>query len=299
MGPGAGLGLLALVLLAAFTLVPRMVSNRTQASLSYLPQDDSSTMRVLDVAQSNASTPVGHRLLLHPNVKGGQSVTSASTNRQVPVKQNRELAKARAARAAAAAERGAAAQRRLVASALVLIALCTFGGLAAAEVLSWWWAGGLAVVFAGLIAASVVAGKRGRQADAQAVARIEAAGAALAEVSPSVMYSPRRRDVLRIITGQTPQVSPDKSEASAPAGNSTWTPMYIPKPSYQLKPLVQPRQLKATEKVADQPAPAAPVPYRPRRSRANASLTWSTVEVIENSAVKLDVEKILDSRRAV
>lgn len=301
MGPGAGLGLLILVLVAVFVLMPRMAANRTETQLSRVQDNDSDNLRVLDTSDKSEWTAEGNRILLHPNVKGGFTVTSAS-NRNVPVKQNRELVAARAARAAAATRRHAAAQRRLLLAALVLVLTCVFAGLGAAQILTWWATAASAAVLVGVVIYSSVAANRGAAEDAEALERIEEIKSGMAEVRNTVVYSPRRRDAVRLLTGAIPEVEAEAEAevetVEASPEDATWTPMYIPKPSYQLKPLVQPRQVKAEEKV-ETATPSAPTPYRPRQLTKTGALTWSTVEVVEGGAVQLDIDKILDSRRSL
>lgn len=302
IGAGAGLGLLVLVLVVVFVLMPRLAANRTETQLTRTQDKESANLRILDTSDDVTATTTGHRILLHPNVKGGSTVTSAS-NHSVPVKRNRELAAARAARAAAASRRHAAAQRRLLATVLLTLLTLVLVGVAAAGIVTWVAAAVSSVVLVGVLGYSAVAAQRGAAEDARAQERIEAAQSNLAEVRPSVVYSPRRRDVVRIITGQVPleqeSATVEEAPAEAKADDATWTPMYIPKPSYQLKPLVQPRQIKEVENTEAKAGPSAPVPYRPRQLSEAATLTWSTVEVVEGGAVQLDIDKILDSRRSL
>ncbi|VTX47634.1 Uncharacterised protein [uncultured Actinomyces sp.] len=230
----------------------------------------------------------------------------------------REIAKLRARRAARLAAESAAGRRRMVVTGVCALATVTLGIVIAAASLAWAWLAIPTAVLVASLAASRVAALRSQRAserelelltklrgDVRGAGRATAAAPAAESQAPSSSSSSdevlEAADASEIQTGSVPSLVfnvevPEVVEvADTPA--RAWTVAPIPAPTYASRERVRGRIVHADTDLRGIPRIAAAVPARPIAQTAQVGAR-STAEVVADQAVALDLDAVLDARRA-
>lgn len=321
---------LALVGLWVGYLVPHKLRYRQQLVESRVDDRFSDALRVVAVSDRPARDraqaavnpgdcrPAGTSGLLTPGRGVLVAATSTATGGRTmdrPTAQHdrltaevaRRTAQARAQHAAAVARRGAAARRRgLLASGLAV--LTVVGAVVAVAAPAVTWVAG--AVPGALLAAVVVLGRRavvaGRAADAAFAARMEQAArdAHEARARAARAVTGAQRVVQPTVTGHAVRPSDTPTQMIArvtAAGDESWSPVPLPRPTYALKPEAPRREpvpltnlegstsasaVRAPQETADEQAEAAPAATVP------AAVTTPT------TTGSIDLDAILARRRA-
>ena len=230
----------------------------------------------------------------------------------------REIAKLRARRAARLAAESAAGRRRMVVTGVCALATVTLGIVIAATSIAWAWIAIPAAVLVASLAASRVAALRSQRAserelelltklrgDVRGAGRATAAAPAAESQAPSSSSS--SDEVLEAVEASEPQTGsvpslvfnvevPEVVEvADTPA--RAWTVAPIPAPTYASRERVRGRIVHADTDLRGIPRIAAAVPARPIAQTAQVGAR-STAEVVADQAVALDLDAVLDARRA-
>ena len=251
----------------------------------------------------------------------GGSMHQGTTGRTRPVidrrnnKAVREIAKLRARRAARLAAESAAGRRRMVVTGVCALSTVILGIVIAATSIAWAW---LVVPVAALVAslaASRVAAVRSQRAsdrelelltklrgDVRGAGRATAAAPAKPQVvSSSSEEVSEAVEASETQTGSVPSLVfnvevPEVVEvADTPA--RAWTVAPIPAPTYASRERVRRRIVHADTDLRGIPRIAAAVPARPIAQTAQVGAR-STAEVVADQAVALDLDAVLDARRA-
>ena len=263
-------------------------------------------------------------ILAHGALTSGGSMHQGTTGRTRPVidrrnnKAVREIAKLRARRAARLAAESAAGRRRMVVTGVCALATVTLGIVIAAASLAWAWLAIPAAVLVASLAASRVAALRSQRAserelelltklrgDVRGAGRATTAAPAAESQAPSSSSSSdevlEAADASEIQTGSVPSLVfnvevPEVVEvADTPA--RAWTVAPIPAPTYASRERVRGRIVHADTDLRGIPRIAAAVPARPIAQTAQVGAR-STAEVVADQAVALDLDAVLDARRA-
>ena len=263
-------------------------------------------------------------ILAHGALTSGGSMHQGTTGRTRPVidrrnnKAVREIAKLRARRAARLAAESAAGRRRMVVTGVCALATVTLGIVIAAASLAWAWLAIPTAVLVASLAASRVAALRSQRAserelelltklrgDVRGAGRATAAAPAAESQAPSSSSSSdevlEAADASEIQTGSVPSLVfnvevPEVVEvADTPA--RAWTVAPIPAPTYASRERVRGRIVHADTDLRGIPRIAAAVPARPIAQTAQGGAR-STAEVVADQAVALDLDAVLDARRA-
>lgn len=263
-------------------------------------------------------------ILAHGALSSGGSMHQGTTGRTRPVidrrnnKAVREIAKLRARRAARLATESAAGRRRMVVTGVCALATVTLGIVIAAASLAWAWLAIPTAVLVASLAASRVAAVRSQRAserelelltklrgDVRGAGRATAAATATESQAPSSSSS--SDEVLEAVEASEPQTGsvpslvfnvevPEVVEvADTPA--RAWTVAPIPAPTYASRERVRGRIVHADTDLRGIPRIAAAVPARPIAQTAQVGAR-STAEVVADQAVALDLDAVLDARRA-
>ena len=260
-------------------------------------------------------------ILARGALTSGGSMHQGTTGRTRPVidrrnnKAVREIAKLRARRAARLAAESAAGRRRMVVTGACALATVALGIVVVAASLAWAW---IAIPVAALVASlatSRVAAVRSQRASERELElltklRGDVRGAgratAAAPAEPQVVSS-SSEVVSEVVEASEPQTGsvpslvfnvevPEVVEvADTPA--RAWTVAPIPAPTYASRERVRGRIVHADTDLRGIPRIAAAVPARPIAQTAQVG-TRSTAEVVADQAVALDLDAVLDARRA-
>ena len=260
-------------------------------------------------------------ILARGALMSGGSMHQGTTGRTRPVidrrnnKAVREIAKLRARRAARLAAESAAGRRRMVVTGACALATVALGIVVVAASLAWAW---IAIPVAALVASlatSRVAAVRSQRASERELElltklRGDVRGAgratAAAPAEPQVVSSSSEEgsevvEASEPETGSVPSLVfnvevPEVVEvADTPA--RAWTVAPIPAPTYASRERVRGRIVHADTDLRGIPRIAAAVPARPIAQTAQVGAR-STAEVVADQAVALDLDAVLDARRA-
>lgn len=260
-------------------------------------------------------------ILARGALTSGGSMHQGTTGRTRPVidrrnnKAVREIAKLRARRAARLAAESAAGRRRMVVTGVCALATVILGIIVAVASLAWAWIAIPAAALVASLATSRVAAVRSQRAserelelltklrgDVRGAGRTTAA--APAEPQASSASSEEVSEVVEATEPQTGSVAslvfnvevPEVVEvADTPA--RAWTVAPIPAPTYASRERVRGRIVHADTDLRGIPRIAAAVPARPIAQTAQVGAR-STAEVVADQAVALDLDAVLDARRA-
>ena len=251
----------------------------------------------------------------------GGSMHQGTTGRTRPVidrrnnKAVREIAKLRARRAARLAAESAAGRRRMVVTGVCALATVALGIVIAATSIAWAWIAIPAAALVASLATSRVAAVRSQRASERELELLtklrgdvrgagRATAAAPAEPQTSSSSSEEVSEVVEASepeTGSVPSLVfnvevPEVVEvADTPA--RAWTVAPIPAPTYASRERVRGRIVHADTDLRGIPRIAAAVPARPIAQTAQVGAR-STAEVVADQAVALDLDAVLDARRA-
>ena len=227
----------------------------------------------------------------------------------------RDIAKLRARRAARLAAESAAGRRRMVITGVCALATVALGIVIAATSLAWAWIAIPAAALGASLAASRVAAVRSQQASERELelltklrGDVRGAGRATAAVPVESPASPSENvvevkadEVVEPQTGSVPSLVfnvdvPEVVEvADTPA--RAWTVVPVPAPTYASRERVRGRIVHADTDLRGIPRIGAAVPARPIAQTAQVGAR-STAEVVADQAVALDLDAVLDARRA-
>ena len=258
-------------------------------------------------------------ILARSALTSGGSMHQGTTGRTRPVidrrnnKAVREIAKLRARRAARLAAESAAGRRRMVVTGVCALASVVLGIVIAATSLAWAWIVIPAAALVASLATSRVAAVRSQRASERELELLtklrggvrgagRATAAAPAELAPVAEETVEAAvEVSEPQTGSVPSLVfnvevPEVVEvADTPA--RAWTVAPIPAPSYASRERVRGRIVHADTDLRGIPRIAAAVPARPIAQTAQVGAR-STAEVVADQAVALDLDAVLDARRA-
>ena len=227
----------------------------------------------------------------------------------------REIAKLRARRAARLAAESAAGRRRMVVTGVCALATVALGIVVVAASLAWAWIAIPAAALVASLATSRVAAVRSQRASERELElltklRGDVRGAgratAAAPAKPQVVSSSSEEvseavEASETQTGSVPSLVfnvevPEVVEvADTPA--RAWTVAPIPAPTYASRERVRRRIVHADTDLRGIPRIAAAVPARPIAQTAQVGAR-STEEVVADQVVALDLDAVLDARRA-
>ena len=260
-------------------------------------------------------------ILARGALTSGGSMHQGTTGRTRPVidrrnnKAVREIAKLRARRAARLAAESAAGRRRMVVTGVCALATVALGIVIAATSIAWAWIAIPAAALVASLATSRVAAVRSQRASERELELLtklrgdvrgagRATAAAPAEPQASSSTSEEVSEVVEASepeTGSVPSLVfnvevPEVVEvADTPA--RAWTVAPIPAPTYASRERVRGRIVHADTDLRGIPRIAAAVPARPIAQTAQVGAR-STAEVVADQAVALDLDAVLDARRA-
>lgn len=260
-------------------------------------------------------------ILARGALTSGGSMHQGTTGRTRPVidrrnnKAVREIAKLRARRAARLAAESAAGRRRMVVTGVCALATVVLGIVSAATSIAWVWIAIPAAALVASLATSRVAAVRSQRASERELelltklrGDVRGAGrptaAAPADTQTSSSTSEEVSEVVEATEPQTGSVPslvfnvevPEVVEvADTPA--RAWTVAPIPAPTYASRERVRGRIVHADTDLRGIPRIAAAVPARPIAQTAQVGAR-STAEVVADQAVALDLDAVLDARRA-
>ena len=262
-------------------------------------------------------------ILARGALTSGGSMHQGTTGRTRPVidrrnnKAVREIAKLRARRAARLAAESAAGRRRMVVTGVCALATVALGIVIAVTSIAWAWIAIPAAALVASLATSRVAAVRSQRAserelelltklrgDVRGAGRPTAAAPAEPHASSASSSSEEVSEVVEATEAQTGSVPslvfnaevPEVVEvADTPA--RAWTVAPIPAPTYASRERVRGRIVHADTDLRGIPRIAAAVPARPIAQTAQVGAR-STAEVVADQAVALDLDAVLDARRA-
>ena len=260
-------------------------------------------------------------ILARGALTSGGSMHQGTTGRTRPVidrrnnKAVREIAKLRARRAARLAAESAAGRRRMVVTGVCALATVVLGIVIAATSIAWVWIAIPAAALVASLATSRVAAVRSQRASERELelltklrGDVRGAGrptaAAPADTQASSSTSEEVSEVVEATEPQTGSVPslvfnvevPEVVEvADTPA--RAWTVVPVPAPTYASRERVRGRIVHADTDLRGIPRIAAAVPARPIAQTAQVGAR-STAEVVADQAVALDLDAVLDARRA-
>ena len=260
-------------------------------------------------------------ILARGALTSGGSMHQGTTGRTRPVidrrnnKAVREIAKLRARRAARLAAESAAGRRRMVVTGVCALATVALGIVIAATSIAWAWSAIPVAALVASLATSRVAAVRSQRASERELELLtklrgdvrgagRATAAAPAEPQASSSSSKEVSEVVETTEAQTGSVPslvfnvevPEVVEvADTPA--RAWTVAPIPAPTYASRERVRGRIVHADTDLRGIPRIAAAVPARPIAQTAQVGAR-STAEVVADQVVALDLDAVLDARRA-
>ena len=258
-------------------------------------------------------------ILARGALTSGGSMHQGTTGHTRPVidrrnnKAVREIAKLRARRAARLAAESAAGRRRMVVTGVCALATVALGIVIAATSIAWAWIAIPAVALVASLATSRVAAVRSQRASERELElltklRGDVRGAGRATAAAPTEQAPVAEETVEAAveasepqTGSVPSLVfnvevPEVVEvADTPA--RAWTVAPIPAPSYASRERVRGRIVHADTDLRGIPRIAAAVPARPIAQTAQVGAR-STAEVVADQAVALDLDAVLDARRA-
>ena len=260
-------------------------------------------------------------ILARGALTSGGSMHQGTTGRTRPVidrrnnKAVREIAKLRARRAARLAAESAAGRRRMVVTGVCALATVALGIVIAATSIAWAWIAIPAAALVTSLATSRVAAVRSQRASERELELLtklrgdvrgagRATAAAPADPQASSSSSEEVSEVVEASESETGSVPslvfnvevPEVVEvADTPA--RAWTVAPIPAPTYASRERVRGRIVHADTDLRGIPRIAAAVPARPIAQTAQVGAR-STAEVVADQAVALDLDAVLDARRA-
>ena len=258
-------------------------------------------------------------ILARGALTSGGSMHQGTTGRTRPVidrrnnKAVREIAKLRARRAARLAAESAAGRRRMVVTGVCALATVALGIVIAATSIAWAWIAIPAAALVASLATSRVAAVRSQRASERELElltklRGDVRGAGRATAAAPTEQAPVAEETVEAAveasepqTGSVPSLVfnvevPEVVEvADTPA--RAWTVAPIPAPSYASRERVRGRIVHADTDLRGIPRIAAAVPARPIAQTAQVGAR-STAEVVADQAVALDLDAVLDARRA-
>lgn len=258
-------------------------------------------------------------ILARGALTSGGSMHQGTTGRTRPVidrrnnKAVREIAKLRARRAARLAAESAAGRRRMVITGVCALATVTLGIVIAATSIAWAWIAIPAAALVASLATSRVAAVRSQRASERELElltklRGDVRGAGRATAAAPTEQAPVAEETVEAAveasepqTGSVPSLVfnvevPEVVEvADTPA--RAWTVAPIPAPTYASRERVRGRIVHADTDLRGIPRIAAAVPARPIAQTAQVGAR-STAEVVADQVVALDLDAVLDARRA-
>ena len=260
-------------------------------------------------------------ILARGALTSGGSMHQGTTGRTRPVidrrnnKAVREIAKLRARRAARLAAESAAGRRRMVVTGVCALATVALGIVIAATSIAWAWIAIPAAALVTSLATSRVAAVRSQRASERELELLtklrgdvrgagRATAAAPADPQASSSSSEEVSEVVEASESETGSVPslvfnvevPEVVEvADTPA--RAWTVAPIPAPTYASRERVRGRIVHADTDLRGIPRIAAAVPARPIAQTAQVGAR-STAEVVADQIVALDLDAVLDARRA-
>lgn len=258
-------------------------------------------------------------ILARGALTSGGSMHQGTTGRTRPVidrrnnKAVREIAKLRARRAARLAAESAAGRRRMVVTGVCALATVALGIVIAATSIAWAWIAIPAAALVASLATSRVAAVRSQRASERELElltklRDDVRGAGRATAAAPAEQAPVAEETVEAAveasepqTGSVPSLVfnvevPEVVEvADTPA--RAWTVAPIPAPTYASRERVRGRIVHADTDLRGIPRIAAAVPARPIAQTAQVGAR-STAEVVADQVVALDLDAVLDARRA-
>ena len=258
-------------------------------------------------------------ILARGALTSGGSMHQGTTGRTRPVidrrnnKAVREIAKLRARRAARLAAESAAGRRRMVVTGVCALATVALGIVIAATSIAWAWIAIPAAALVTSLATSRVAAVRSQRASERELElltklRGDVRGAGRATAAAPAEQAPVAEETVEAAveasepqTGSVPSLVfnvevPEVVEvADTPA--RAWTVAPIPAPTYASRERVRGRIVHADTDLRGIPRIAAAVPARPIAQTAQVGAR-STAEIVADQAVALDLDAVLDARRA-
>ena len=260
-------------------------------------------------------------ILARGALTSGGSMHQGTTGRTRPVidrrnnKAHRELPKPPARRPARRAAERAAGRRRMVVTGVCALATVALGIVIAATSIAWAWIAIPAAALVASLATSRVAAVRSQRASERELELLtklrgdvrgagRATAAAPADPQASSSSSEEVSEVVEASESETGSVPslvfnvevPEVVEvADTPA--RAWTVAPIPAPTYASRERVRGRIVHADTDLRGIPRIAAAVPARPIAQTAQVGAR-STAEVVADQAVALDLDAVLDARRA-
>lgn len=258
-------------------------------------------------------------ILARGALTSGGSMHQGTTGRTRPVidrrnnKAVREIAKLRARRAARLAAESAAGRRRMVVTGVCALATVILGIIVAATSIAWAW---IAIPAAALVASlatsrvAAVHSQRTSERELELLTKLrgDVRGAGRATAAAPAEQAPVAEETVEAAveasepdTGSVPSLVfnvevPEVVEvADTPA--RAWTVAPIPAPTYASRERVRGRIVHADTDLRGIPRIAAAVPARPIAQTAQVGAR-STAEVVADQVVALDLDAVLDARRA-
>lgn len=312
------------VFVALFATVPSLVARRRAIVQSREIDRFSPKLRIIHTNKTELDTcdHASGTILARGALTSGGSMHQGTTGRSRPVidrrnnKAVRDIAKLRARRAARLAAESAAGRRRMVITGVCALATVALGIVIAATSLAWAWIAIPAAALGASLAASRVAAVRSQQASERELElltklRGDVRGAgrptAAAPAEPQASSSSSSEEVTEVAEATEPQTGsvpslvfnvdvPEVVEvADTPA--RAWTVVPVPAPTYASRERVRGRIVHADTDLRGIPRIAAAVPARPIAQTAQVGAR-STAEVVADQAVALDLDAVLDARRA-
>lgn len=258
-------------------------------------------------------------ILARGALMSGGSMHQGTTGRTRPVidrrnnKAVREIAKLRARRAARLAAESAAGRRRMVITGVCALATVALGIVIVATSIAWAWIAIPAAALVASLATSRVAAVRSQRASERELElltklRGDVRGAGRTTAAAPAQQAPVAEETVEAAvevsepdTGSVPSLVfnaevPEVVEvADTPA--RAWTVAPIPAPTYASRERVRGRIVHADTDLRGIPRIAAAIPARPIAQTAQVGAR-STAEVVADQAVALDLDAVLDARRA-
>ncbi|MDC4232171.1 hypothetical protein M3T53_00365 [Actinomyces sp. B33] len=326
-------GLIVIIaVIAALSALPQMVARRTAITQSREIDRFSPRMRLLHPPRDTAVQCEQATTALLPHsrriaIETGDDMDTAATSRTRAARpvtpRVREIANLRARRAARISAEAAAGRRRMAVCAALAVAVLVIGVVAAMTPLTWPWVLVPVALLGAELVASRLAARRSRAVGAaeldllrelrdgapRPAARpivVEAStGGDRSQDRPSAAADPVSSPAEEASEGAVEEVaqpleredSPDLADAPAPVERRTWSVAPIPAPTYAMRGRVSGRMIHPDTDLRGIPKVEARVPGRPVAA-TGAPGARSTDEVVASSPVALDLDAVLEARRA-
>ena len=322
---------IAAVFVSLLATVPSLVARRTAIVQSREIDRFSPKLRIIhtNASELDSCDHASGTILARRALTSGGSMHTATTGRTRPVidRRNnravRDIAKLRARRAARLAAESAAGRRRLVVTGVCALSTMILGIVIAATSIAWAWLLIPIVALVASLSASRLAAMRSQRASEHEVelltklrADVRGAGRPTAPASQPRVAAAARGEVVAESrpsasreadaestsqTGSVPSLVfnvevPEAVEvADTPA--RAWTVAPIPAPTYASRDRIRGRIVHADTDLRGIPRITAAIPARPIAPTAQVGAR-STEEVVADQAVALDLDAVLDARRA-